>query len=169
MKTVRRIALCFLLSGAATSGIAQPGKPGSAPIAPSRYFQITLNLKFTQAPDQQPATESITTEVAVRDGKPGSCKARMLSQVPAGAGSATRYIELGTKLDCNDVHIEGDGIALGFALETSALMGTAKTRGSDGVVFDEPLIASVVFNFPSNCLWINLRWSSIQVPILRRL
>ena len=141
MKTVRRIALCFLLSGAATSGIAQPGKPGSAPIAPSRYFQITLNLKFTQAPDQQPATESITTEVAVRDGKPGSCKARMLSQVPAGAGSATRYIELGTKLDCNDVHIEGDGIALGFALETSALMGTAKTRGSDGVVFDEPLIA----------------------------
>jgi hypothetical protein len=140
MRTVCRIVLCLFLLGAATSGIAQAGKSGSAPVPASRYFQITLNLKFTQAPDQQPANESITTEVAVRPGKPGSCKARMLSQVPVGTGSATRYVELGTKLDCNDVHIEGDGIALEFVLEASGLIGTAKTKGSDGVVFDEPLI-----------------------------
>jgi len=140
MRTTRIIVLCLSLLGAATSGIAQPGKSGSAPVPASRYFQITLNLKFAQAADQQPATDTITTEVAVRDGKPGSCKARMLSQVPTGTGAATKYIELGTKLDCNDVHIEGTGIALEFALETSGYMGTARTRGSDGVVFDEPII-----------------------------
>src|SRR5580698_1822553 len=108
MRTVCRIVLCLFLLGAATSGIAQAGKSGSAPVPASRYFQITLNLKFTQ--------------------------------VPVGTGSATRYVELGTKLDCNDVHIEGDGIALEFVLEASGLIGTAKTKGSDGVVFDEPLI-----------------------------
>jgi hypothetical protein len=140
MRTTRTMAFCLVLLGAATSGIAQPGKSGAAPVAASRYFQITLNLKLAQGPDQQPSTETITTEVAVREGKPGSCKARMLSQVPAGTGAATKYIELGTKLDCNDVHIEGDGIALEFALETSGYVGTARTGGSDGVVFDEPMI-----------------------------
>jgi hypothetical protein len=140
MKATPTLALYLVLIGAATTGIAQPGKPGSTIVAPSRYFQITLNLKFIQAADQQPATETITTQVAVRDGKPGSCKARMLSQVPTGAGATMKYIELGTKLDCNDVRIDGNGIALEFALETSGYMGTAKTKGSDGVVFDEPLI-----------------------------
>jgi hypothetical protein len=140
MKATRTIALFLVLVGAAAAGIAQPGKSGSAATAASRYFQITLNLKFVQAADQQPATETITTEVAVRDGKPGSCKARMLSQVPTGTGGATKYIELGTKLDCNDIRVEGDGIALEFALEASGYMGTAKTKGSDGVVFDEPMI-----------------------------
>jgi hypothetical protein len=140
MKTTHIIALFLVLVGAATAGIAQPEKSSSAAAVASRYFQVTLNLKFVQAADQQPATETITTEVAVRDGKPGSCKARMLSQVPTGTGRATKYIELGTKLDCNDVRIEGDGIALEFALETSGYMGTARTKGSDGVVFDEPMI-----------------------------
>jgi hypothetical protein len=141
MKTSRIIVLCLFLLGTVPLGIAQQGKSASAPIAPSRYFQITLNLKFAQTADQQPGTETITTEVAVRDGKPGSCKARMISQVPIGTGSATKYIELGTKLDCNDVHVEGDGLALQFTLETSGFIGMAKTRGSDGVIFDEPLIA----------------------------
>jgi hypothetical protein len=140
MKTPHSIALCLILLGATAVGVAQPGRQGSASTPSSRYFQITLNLKFVQAAEQQPATETITTQVAVRDGKPGSCKARMLSQVPTGTAGATKYIELGTKLDCNDVHVEGDGIALEFALETSGYMGTAKTRGSDGVVFDEPMI-----------------------------
>jgi hypothetical protein len=64
----------------------------------------------------------------------------MISQVPTGTGSGTKYIELGTKLDCNDVHIEGDGIALEFTLETSRIAGMVKTKGSDGVVIDEPVI-----------------------------
>jgi hypothetical protein len=140
MKTPPSIALLLILIGATTAGVAQAGRPGSAPTPSSRYFQITLNLKFVQAADQQSATETITTQVAVRDGKPGSCKARMLSQVPTGRAGAIKYIELGTKLDCNDVHLDGDGIALEFALETSGYMGTARTRGSDGVVFDEPMI-----------------------------
>ena len=140
MKTAHQIALCLILIGATAAGIAQPARPGSAPASSSRYFQITLNLKFVQAADQQPATETITTQVAVRDGKPGSCKARMLSQVPIGTGQAMKYIELGSKLDCNDVRVEGDGIALEFALETSGYMGIAKTKGSDGAVFDEPII-----------------------------
>jgi hypothetical protein len=140
MKAIHTIALCLVLIGAAAVGNAQPGKPGSTAAAASRYFQITLNLKFAQTADQQPATETITTQVAVRDGKPGSCKARMLSQVPIGSGRAMKYIELGTKLDCNGVRVEGDGIALEFALETSGYMGTARTKGSDGVVFDEPII-----------------------------
>ena len=140
MKTRHTLGLCLvLISGVA--GIAQPGKSGSTPAAAPRYFQLTLNLRFVQAADQEPATETITTEVAVRDGKPGSCKARMLSQVPTGTGPAMKYIELGTKLDCNGVRVEGDGIALQFALETSGYMGTAKTKGSDGVVFDEPIIS----------------------------
>jgi hypothetical protein len=141
MKATHTIALFLVLISAAAAGIAQPGKSGSTAVAASRYFQITLSLKFVQAADQQPATETITTQVAVRDGKPGSCKARMLSQVPAGAGAAMKYIELGTKLDCNDVCVEGDGIALDFALETSGYMGSAKTKGSDGVIFAEPMIA----------------------------
>jgi len=140
MKAAHTIALCLILIVATAAGIAQPGRPGSTAAASSRYFQITLNLKFAQAADQQPATETITTQVAVRDGKPGSCKARMLSQVPTGTGRAMKYIELGTKLDCNDVRVEGDGIALEFALETSGYMGTAKTKGSDGVFFEEPMI-----------------------------
>src|SRR5271156_3933318 len=140
MKTAHSIALCLILIGATAAAVAQPGRQSSASTPSSRYFQITLNLKFAQAADQQPASETITTQVAVRDGKPGSCKARMLSQVPTGTGGAMKYIELGTKLDCNDVRVEGDGIALEFALETSGYMGTAKTKGSDGVVFEEPMI-----------------------------
>jgi len=134
MKAAHTIALCLILIVATAAGIAQPGRPGSTAAASSRYFQITLNLKFAQAADQQPASETITTQVAVRDGKPGSCKARMLSQVPTGTGGAMKYIELGTKLDCNDVRVEGDGIALEFALETSGYMGTAKTKGSEAMV-----------------------------------
>jgi hypothetical protein len=141
MRTTRILVLCLFLTGAAPLGIAQQGKSASAPVAASRYFQITLNLKFAQTADQPPATETITTEVAVRDEKPGSCKARMISQVPIGTGSATKYIELGTKLDCNDVHVEGDGLALQFTLETSGFIGMAKTRGADGAIFDEPMIA----------------------------
>jgi hypothetical protein len=139
MKATHTLALYLILIGAAAAGNAQPGRSGSTAAA-SRYFQITLNLKFAQAADQPPATEVITTQVAVRDGKPGSCKARMLSQVPIGTGRLMKYIELGTKLDCNSVRVEGDGIALQFVLETSGYMGTAKTRGSDGVVFEEPII-----------------------------
>jgi hypothetical protein len=141
MRSTRIIVLYLFLLGTAPLGIAQQGKSASAPVAASRYFQLTLNLKFAQTADQQPATETITTEVAVRDGKPGSCKARMISQVPIGTGSASKYIELGTKLDCNDVHVEGEALALQFTLETSGYIGMARTRGSDGVIFDEPMIA----------------------------
>jgi hypothetical protein len=138
MKALKSGVLFVALLAITSAVQAQPARNESA--AASRYFQITLNLKFMQVADQPPATETITTQVAVREGKPGSCKARMLSQVPMGAGSTMKYLELGTKLDCNDVRVEGDGIALKFALETSGLTGTAKTRGADGVIFEEPLI-----------------------------
>lgn len=143
MKTMGLVVLGFLLLGAPVTGIAQSKKSGPATVSAeseSRYFQITLNLQFGQVADQQPTTQTITTEVAVRDGRPGSCKARMISQVPVGAGSKTKYLELGTKLDCNDVHIEGDGIALQFTLETSRIAAMVKTRTSDGTEIDEPLI-----------------------------
>jgi hypothetical protein len=144
MKTKYLAALCFVLLGTTMAGGAQSKRSSPATIASvsgSRYFQLTLNLKFGSGEDQQPSTQTITTEVAVRGGKPGSCKARMISQVPTGSGSTTKYLELGTKLDCNNVHIEGDGIALEFALETSRVTEMIKTKGGDGVEIDEPLIA----------------------------
>jgi len=141
MKTTCMAVLCLVLLGAPSAGIAQSKRSVPVTGAPaSRYFQLTLNLKFGQVADQQPTTQTITTEVAVRDGRPGSCKARMISQVPMGAGSRTKYLDLGTKLDCNDVHIEGDGIALQFALETSRVSEMVKTKTSDGAEIDEPLI-----------------------------
>ena len=142
MRVTRKPVLYLALLGVSIAGIAQSKKSGSAPVAKaSRYFQLTLNLKFAPVADHEPTAQTITTEVAVREGRPGSCKARMISQVPTGTGSGTKYIELGTKLDCNDVHIEGDGIALEFTLETSRIAGMVKTKGSDGVVIDEPVIS----------------------------
>ena len=143
MKTTCMAVLCFVLFGAPSTGIAQSKGSGPATVSAasaSRYFQLTLNLKFGPFADQPPTTQTITTEVAVRDGRPGSCKARMISQVPTGAGSKTKYLELGTKLDCNDVHIEGDGLALQFALETSRVAEIVKTKINDGTEIDEPLI-----------------------------
>jgi hypothetical protein len=140
MKAGHTITLCLILIGATAAGIAQPGRSGSTAAPSSRYFQITLNLKFAQAADQQPATETITTQVAVRDGKPGSCKARMLSQVPTGTGGAMKYIELGTKLDCNDVRVEGDGIALEFALETSGYITQRSVELSVKLPLDQPKV-----------------------------
>ena len=141
MKTYHATALCLAMLSA-TAGWAQPKRSGHAPT--TRYFQLTLNLKSGAVADQQPSTQTITTELAIRNDKPGSCRARMISQVPTGAGGGAKYIELGTKLDCNDVHIEGDGIALQFALDTSRVVQMIKTKSSDGVERDEPLISERV-------------------------
>jgi hypothetical protein len=140
MKTCHTTALCLAaLLGASTVGSAQSKRSGATL---TRYFQLTLNLKSGAVADkQQSSSQTITTEVAVRSDRPGSCKARMMFQVPTGAGAATKYSELGTKFDCNDVHIEGEGIALEFALETSRVVQMIKTKSSDGVEMDEPLIS----------------------------
>jgi hypothetical protein len=143
MKANPIAAFCLVLLAAATAGVAQPKSSGaatSATPAATRYFQLTLNLTFGPVADQQPTTQTITTEVAVRSERPGSCKVRMISQVPAGTGSRTRYLELGTKFDCNDVHIEGVGLALQFTLETTRIIGMVKTRTNAGVVIDEPML-----------------------------
>ena len=141
MKTCHTTALCLAaLLVASPAGSAQSRRSDAML---TRYFQLTLNLKSGAVADQQQSsTQTITTEVAIRSDRPGSCKARMMFQVPtgSGAGAATKYIELGTKFDCNDVHIEGDGIALEFALETSRVVQMIKTKSSDGVEMDEPLI-----------------------------
>ena len=137
------LLFCALLFGSVFPGAAQSKRsvvasPASA--GATRYFQLTMDLKSGPIADQQPTTRTISTELAVRDGRAGSCKARMTSQVPTGAGSGTKYIELGTKLDCNDAHIDGDALALEFALETSRIAAMIKTKGVDGKEVDEPLI-----------------------------
>lgn len=143
MKTMYLCVVCLLLSVMPPTAMSQ--LKGSNLLPPSaasatRHFQLALNLRFGQVGAQPATAQTITTEVAVRDGRPGSCKARMISQVPMGAGQKLKYLELGTKLDCNDIHIEGDGIALQFTLETSRIAEMIKTKTSSGEELDEPLI-----------------------------
>jgi hypothetical protein len=138
MKTCHTTALCLAALLVAPTAVSAQSKRSGA--APTRYFQLTVNLKSGAVADQQSSTQTITTGVAIRSDRPGSCKARMMFQAPTGAGAGTKYVELGTKFDCNDVHIEGDGIALEFALETSRVVQMIKTKRSDGVEIDEPLI-----------------------------
>lgn len=142
MKAILMAAICIVLSGIPSTAMSQRKGDSSLSLSPSatRYFQLTLNLKFGEAGAQPPTEQTITTEVAVRDGRPGSCKARMISQVPTLAGEKLKYVELGTKLDCNDVHIEGNGIALQFTLDTSRIAEMIKTKTSAGEELDEPLI-----------------------------
>lgn len=124
-----------------TSGFAQT-KANHTGVAASetRYFQLTLNLRFGAIGEQQATVQTITTEVAVRGSVPGSSKARMVSQTPTGSGTGTKYIEVGTKFDADDIHVEGDGVALHFVLSASRPVKMIRYKASDGTEMEEPVI-----------------------------
>jgi hypothetical protein len=134
--SITAVCLSALLTSAIQTSAQSKGSATSA----TRYFQLTLNLKSDGADAKQNGNQTIVTEVAVGNDKPGSCKARMIYQVPYALGSATKYAELGTKFDCNNVHWEGDGLSLDLVLETSRVIQMIKTKANNGVVLDEPLI-----------------------------
>lgn len=139
MKTFFTLILCLVIAGVTGAANGQSRKAAAATSA-ARYFKIDLALKFGAVPAQGPAMQSISTEVAVRAGKPGSCKARMISQVPTGMGGQTKFVDLGTKLDCNDVHVEGNALALQFTLDASRIKQMVKSKAADGSPMEEPLI-----------------------------
>lgn len=113
------------------------------PEAPTRYFELTLVLRFPAAAGRMERVESLTTDIAVRKDRPGasSGRARVMSQVPVMMQKGPTYLDLGTKLDCNDVRLEGNALALAVVLETSSVNGTVMTEGKDGKKLEEPLIS----------------------------
>ncbi len=147
MKIFARGLSGLVLAAAATAGVGQAARPvlnGSGPgTAPTtRHFQITVVLRYPGNETPEPRTESITTEVTVgSDGRTGSSKTRMTSQVPMVMAGTTKFVELGTKFDCNDVRIDGDGLALSVILKTSLVNGSVTTKSNSGVETEEPLIS----------------------------
>ena len=144
MKLFRDVSICCALVAASAVGLAQSTTSGAgATVSTTRYFQLTLELKYPASVDgqQQPADQSITTQVAVGDRKPGSCKTRMTSQFPLVMAGKTTFVDLGTKFDCNNVHVEGDGLTLSIVLETSSVRGTVLTKNHDGSETEEPIIS----------------------------
>jgi len=143
MKTIFRAAIYVVGLAMPMAGLAQSKatrSPAATVPSPVRYFQLAIDLKFGASGEQQATTQTITTEVAVRGAAPGACKARMVSQYPTGSGTGTKYIELGTKFDANDIRMDGDGVALHFVLATSRLVKMIKYTRSDGVEMEEPII-----------------------------
>jgi len=145
MKTILRVAIYVVvlvmpIAALAQSKLARPAV-AAAP-TPVRYFQLTIDLKFGASGEQQATTQTITTEVAVRGTVPGSCSARMVSQVPTGSGTGTKYLEVGTSFDANEIHTDGGGIALHFVLSTSRPVKMIKYTRSDGVEMEEPIITN---------------------------
>ena len=125
-------------AGQSSRAAANAGTTGAA----MRYFQLTVLLRYPGNQLPEPRTESITTEVAVgSDGRTGSSKTRMTSQVPMVMAGTTKFMELGTKFDCNNVHVDGNGLALSIVLETSLVNGTVVTKSASGVETEEPLIS----------------------------
>lgn len=145
MKIFCRI-LCWFAMAASAEVMAQPAKPlthaGTASSA-TRYFQVTLVLRFSASPEGPPApgTQSITTELAVSGNRPGSSKTRMGSQVPIITGGKTQLIDVGTNFDCDNVHVERDGLALHFLLETTRVGNMIRTKDAEGVEVEEPIIS----------------------------
>ncbi len=127
-------------------GFAQ-SKTTRTPVETARYFQLTLNLKFGANGEQQATTQTITTEFALRGTIRGSSRARMVSQTPTGSGTGTKYIEVGTKFDADDIHLEGGGVALHFVLSASRPVKMIKYKSKDGVDMEEPVIADRTVEF----------------------
>jgi hypothetical protein len=65
----------------------------------------------------------------------------MTSQVPVAMEGKTKFIELGTKFDCNNVRVEGGGLALSLVLETSRVARMVPVKDTNGVETEEPVIA----------------------------
>lgn len=141
MKLLLSAGALLLLALPAGMFRAQVKTPQSAAaVSSTRYFQLTLNLTFGANGEVQEGTQTITSEFAIRGSIHGSSKARMVSQTPAGSGTGTRYIEVGTKFDANDIRIEGDGIALHFVLSASRPVKMIRYTQSDGKEMEEPII-----------------------------
>ncbi len=144
---VRRVLLAVLVCGGVgtTAGLGQgtAGSPSSERPG-SRTFQLTLVIESppqSGAEAAQPPAESITTEIVVPgDGRMGYGKARMTSQLPTSSQAGAKLVELGTKLDVGEVHVEGKELALHFVLETSRLTGFVSGKDDKGAVVEEPLI-----------------------------
>ncbi len=142
----RRALLAALVCGGVgtTAGFGQGagGSPSSErPV--SRTFQLTLVIESPQsgAAAAQPPAESITTEIVVPgEGRMGYGKARMTSQLPTSSQAGAKLVELGTKLDVGEVHVDGKELALHFVLETSRLTGFVSSKDDKGAVVEEPLI-----------------------------
>lgn len=146
MKLLRNVILGYALAASVVGMAQQAAKSETgASISPSstRYFKLKVELRFPTSPEQEPVTQSMTTEVAVNKDRPGSgsCRIRMGSQVPIGTGMATKFIDVGTKFDCNDIHVEGDGLALSIVLETSRISRMISLKNRAGVETEEPVIS----------------------------
>jgi|GEM_PF-6772554 len=143
-KMLRRAMFGVVMVVSTTCVAQQLVKPVAARVSSSstRYFKLTMVLKHPVNGELEPVSQSITTEVAVYgDGRTGSCRTRMTSQVPIGTGMATKFIDVGTKFDCNDVRLEGDGLAMSIVLETSRLTRMISLKNRDGVETEEPVIS----------------------------
>lgn len=146
-KMLPGISFWCVMVAASTICMAQSRKnaPGASTDSQgTRYFQLTLVLKYPESAQAlpEPGDQSITTEVAVNENRPGSgsCKTRMTSQLPMITSDKTRFIELGTKFDCDNIHVEGNALALSIILETSRVSGFVTTKNSSGVETEEPLV-----------------------------
>lgn len=113
------------------------------PESATRYFELKLVMRYPGAPGREPRVESLMTDIAVIKDRPGasSCRARVTSQVPVMMQKGPTYLDLGTKLDCNDVRVEGNAVAMAVVLETSSVNGMVTTRDKDGQSLEEPLIS----------------------------
>jgi hypothetical protein len=146
MKLFRGLLVWLAIVSVSAACLAQTTAKNSgagAGSASTRYFQLTLDLKYPSTADgqPQPPDQSISTQVAVGNGRPGSCKTRMTSQLPLVMAGKTTYLDLGTKFDCNNVHVEGNGVAFSIVIETSNVRGMIKTKNHDGGETEEPIIS----------------------------
>ena len=142
---MKKIAIAFLFVSVCCStgmgGVAQSSVSANVVSPVTRYFKLTIVLRFPSDAELEPASQTVTTEVAILPNRTGSCKTRMTSQVPIGTGLATKFIDVGTKFDCNDVRLEGNGLALSIVLETNRLNGMVSLKNHDGVETQEPIIS----------------------------
>ncbi len=143
MRRMGAIVLAGVLLGGMSAGVAQSRTHGGEGTTMTRYFELTMVLRFPGAPGREERVQRLTTDLAVVRDRPGasSGKARMISQTPVMMQKGPTYVDLGTKLDCNDVRVDGNALAMGVVLETSAVNGTVTTVDKEGRSLQEPLIS----------------------------
>ena len=142
----KRMAAGVVMVGfCVASGRAQSRMRGvdAAQASSTRYFEVRLVLRLPASAGRKERVESLTTDLAVIKDRPraSSCRARLISQVPVTMQRGPTYLDIGTKLDCNDVRMEGNALAMGVVLETSSVNGMVTTVDKDGKSLQEPLIA----------------------------
>lgn len=141
-----KVLSAVLVCGGVASSFGQAkgvSRAGVTAASGSRNFQLTMVIESPQSGETatQPTTQSITTEIVVVEGRTGSGKARMTSQLPSSSSSRSKLVELGTKLDCTDVYMDGNELALHFVLETSRFTGYVESTDEKCGTVKEPLIS----------------------------